>query len=84
MYRSSPLIVATDLRNLSAQKRSIVANPEVRSRSLLACTFTSLTFLGRGTRLQVIAIDQDPLWTAGERIANFTSKGLPGQVWCAA
>jgi len=48
------LLVATDLRNLSAEKRSIVANAEV------------------------IAIDQDELGQAGDRIYN-TSQG--GQVW---
>ena len=51
---SAPLLVATDLRNLSAEKASIVANPEV------------------------IAIDQDPLGRAGNRLFN-TSMG--GQVW---
>jgi len=54
---SSPLIVATDIRNLTAQKRSILMNPEV------------------------IAVNQDPLWTAGERLANYTKTGAPGQVW---
>eukprot|EP00045_Choanoeca_perplexa_P006845 m.59304 g.59304 ORF g.59304 m.59304 type:complete len:410 (-) comp13816_c0_seq3:32-1261(-) len=51
---SAPLLVATDLRNLSVEKRSIVTNQEV------------------------IAIDQDALVQAGDRIYN-TSQG--GQVW---
>jgi len=54
---SSPLIVATDIRKLNDQKKSILMNPEV------------------------IAIDQDPLWTAGDRIANYTKSGQPGQIW---
>eukprot|EP00045_Choanoeca_perplexa_P006844 m.59296 g.59296 ORF g.59296 m.59296 type:complete len:71 (-) comp13816_c0_seq1:269-481(-) len=41
---SAPLLVATDLRNLSVEKRSIVTNQEV------------------------IAIDQDALVQAGDRI----------------
>jgi len=54
---SAPLIIATDLRNLTAQKKSIIMNPEV------------------------IAIDQDTLWTAGERLSNYTKSGERGQVW---
>lgn len=51
---SAPLLVATDLRKLSSDKRAIIANPEV------------------------IAIDQDPLFTAGERVYNHSSGA---QVW---
>jgi len=54
---SAPLVIATDLRNLTAEKKAIITNPEV------------------------IAVDQDPLITAGERVANYTKSGAPGQVW---
>ncbi|EDQ92942.1 uncharacterized protein MONBRDRAFT_30876 [Monosiga brevicollis MX1] len=51
---SAPLLVATDLRNLSDEKRAIVANEEV------------------------IAIDQDELGQAGDRIFNHSDGS---QVW---
>jgi alpha-galactosidase len=51
------LIIATDLRNLTAEKKSIIMNAEV------------------------IAINQDRLITAGERLSNTTQSGQPGQVW---
>lgn len=51
---SAPLIVATDIRNMSAEMASIITNPEV------------------------IAIDQDPLFQAGNRI-DLQPGG--GQVW---
>lgn len=51
---SSPLLVSTDIRRLSPQKKSILMNAEV------------------------IAIDQDPSFTAGDRVRNDTSGA---QVW---
>merc|ERR1711976_415796 len=51
---SSPLIIDTDLRNLSKQKLEIIANPEV------------------------IAVNQDELVTAGDRVKGDKSSG---QVW---
>eukprot|EP01113_Clastostelium_recurvatum_P013868 TRINITY_DN1746_c0_g1_i2.p1 TRINITY_DN1746_c0_g1~~TRINITY_DN1746_c0_g1_i2.p1 ORF type:complete len:260 (-),score=37.62 TRINITY_DN1746_c0_g1_i2:83-862(-) len=51
---SAPLIVATDMRDLSADKAYILANPEV------------------------ISIDQDPSYTAGDRLANNTDGS---EVW---
>ena len=50
----SPLIVATDVRNMSDSKRSILLNQEV------------------------IAISQDSLAQAGDRVSNYTDGG---QVW---
>lgn len=52
---SAPLIVSTDVRNMTQKKSDILMNPEV------------------------IAIDQDPLGTAGDRIFNDTQSGA--QVW---
>lgn len=51
---SSPLLVSTDLRNLSKEKRSILTNPEV------------------------IAINQDSLVSAGERLHG---TNVTGQLW---
>jgi len=51
---SAPLLVATDIRNMSSDMRQILMNPEV------------------------IAIDQDPAFIGGDRIANYTDGG---QVW---
>jgi alpha-galactosidase len=51
---SAPLLIATDVRNLTAEKRSIIANPEV------------------------IAVNQDPLWTAGDIVYNSTDGT---QIW---
>jgi len=51
---SSPLLVSTDLRDLSKEKREILMNPEV------------------------IAVNQDESFTAGDRIRNNTDGG---QLW---
>jgi len=51
---SAPLIVATDIRNLSAKKKELLTNTEV------------------------IAIDQDPSYTAGDRIRDDKNGG---QLW---
>jgi len=51
---SAPLLVATDVRNMSADMSAILMNPEV------------------------IAIDQDPAFIGGDRIANYSDGG---QVW---
>jgi len=52
---SAPLLVATDIRNLTDPKRSILTNPEV------------------------IAVDQDPLALAGDRLSF--DNATKGQVW---
>lgn len=51
---SSPLLISTDIRNMTATKQSIVMNPEV------------------------IAVNQDDLFTAADRVANYTDRG---EVW---
>lgn len=51
---SAPLLVSTDVRNMSKQMADIIMNPEV------------------------IAVDQDPLITAGDRLVNNTDGT---QVW---
>lgn len=51
---SAPLIVATNIFNMTAQKQSILTNPEV------------------------IAVNQDALHTAGDRLANYSDKT---EVW---
>jgi len=51
---SAPLLVSTDIRNMTADMKAIIMNPEV------------------------IAIDQDPAFIGGDRIANYSDGG---QVW---